>query len=183
MKKAFLLTFAILSVLFLSLPFFYILSPATSSQIADTSSDGIVYTLPYPGILPDHPLYFIKAARDKIMEFTVRNNSEKAKQYLLFSDKRAAMAVMLAKKGKNDLAITTFSKGEKYALKIPALLLTSKKQGVSYSDETVSTLKESNLKHKELLDMLLKQMPEGESAPIQLVIALNNQVEQKIKSL
>ncbi len=183
MKKAFLITFAILLVLFLSLPFFYILSPATSSQIADTSDDGVMYTLPFPGILPDHPLYFMKAARDKIMEFTTRNNTEKAKEYLLLSDKRAAMAIMLAKKGKNELAITTFSKGEKYALKIPPLLLASKKQGVSYSEETVTTLKQSNLKHKELLDTLLKQMPEGEASSIRLVSDLNSKVRKQLQSL
>jgi hypothetical protein len=50
-------------------------------------------------------------------------NVKKANIYLLFSDKRAAMSVALLKKGKNQLAIDTFSKGEKYFLKIPDLLL------------------------------------------------------------
>lgn len=183
MKKAFLTTFFILFILFLTVPFFYILSPTTSSQITDAPEDGIIYTLPYPGILPDHPAYFLKAARDKVTEFAIRDNTEKAKHYLMLSDKRAAMAMMLAKKGKNELAITTFSKGEKYSLKIPDLLKETKKQGGEYNAETVNTLKLSNLKHRELLDMLLRQMPQGEGRDLDLVIDLNSQVKDQLNTL
>ncbi len=183
MKRVFLTTFFILFLLFLTLPFFYILSPTTSSQITDANDQGVVYTLPYPGILPDHPLYFLKAARDKIAELAIRDNNEKAKHYLLLSDKRAAMAMLLAKKGKNELAITAFSKGEKYALKIPALLTQMKKQGGEYSTETTNTLKQSNLKHRELLETLLKQMPQGESDSLKLVIDLNKQVKDQLNTL
>ena len=139
--------------------------------------------MPYPGILPDHPLYFLKAGRDKLAEYAIRDNLQKAKAHLLLSDKRAGMAMMLIKKGKNDLAITTFSKGEKYALKISPLLKRSKQQGVTYTDEMVDTLKKSNLKHRELLESLLKQMPQGRSEELKLVLDLNTQVKNQLNSL
>lgn len=83
------------------------------------TSEKVVYELPYPGILPDNPLYFVKIVRDRIIEFLTRDNIKKAQLYLLFSDKRAASALVLVQNGKNSLAITTLSKGEKYFDQIP----------------------------------------------------------------
>lgn len=143
----------------------------------------IFYTLPYPGILPDHPLYLVKAARDKVMDVLTRDYIKKANLYLLFSDKRVNMAIMLSKKGKNKLAVTTFAKGEKYFLKIPDLLLTSKKQGVSPSSELIETVRSSNAKHLEIANDFLKVAPANQIATMEEIIRINKEIKEKLKKL
>jgi hypothetical protein len=143
----------------------------------------IFYTLPYPGILPDHPLYFIKAIRDKMMDVLTRDNIKKANLYLLFSDKRINMAIMLSKKGKNKLAVTTFAKGEKYFLKIPDLLLMSKKQGVAPSSELIENIKTANAKHREIAMELLKVSPAAQTRTMEDIIRINEEIKVKLKKL
>ena len=111
MTKKFIVPILIAAILFLTLPIFYL---TNYSQTISLDEKETVYELPYPGILPDHPLYFFKVVRDKIWAFSTRDNLKKVDIYILFSDKRAKMAQALSNKGKTDLAISTMSKGEKY---------------------------------------------------------------------
>ena len=48
---------------------------------------GIEYVLPYPGILPTHPLYFLKIVRDRIIELLISDRVNKAEFYILQADK------------------------------------------------------------------------------------------------
>jgi hypothetical protein len=54
----------------------------------------IDYALPYPGILIDHPLYFLKRFRDSLMTLFITSPVRKADFYILQSDKYLAMVVM-----------------------------------------------------------------------------------------
>lgn len=154
-----------------------------SQEITLTQQQKVEYMLPHPGILPDHPLYIFKAGRDKVMEFFTRDNIKKAELYLLFSDKRVKMAQELATKGKNNLAISTFSKAEKYSLKIPPLLRASKEQGVSPTDALLDRLKRSNEKHEEIYTELLETLPEGEQEGLSQIGELNLQVSNELSTL
>lgn len=145
--------------------------------------EAVVYNLPYPGILPDNPLYIVKAVRDQLLIFGTRDNVKKAQLYLLLSDKRMAMAILLAKKGKEKQAIDTASKGEKYFFEIPGLLIDAKKQGSGSSSEFVDTLKLSNAKHKEILDTFLKELPQGLNDSINSVLQINAQIQKKLETL
>lgn len=162
-------------------PIFYLAD--YSQQITLTPEKKVEYTLPYPGILPDHPLYSLKAARDKLLEFFTRDYIKKAELYLLFSDKRVKMAQELAKKGKNKLAISTFSKAEKYFLKIPDLLRTSKEQGVSPTAELIDRLERSNEKHKTILNQLIEDLPQGEQEGLSQIGDLIQEVADALSSL
>jgi hypothetical protein len=62
------------------------------------------YTLPYPGILPDHPLYFVKQLRDTVLSLLISNPVRKVKFYILMADKHLSMGVVLKEKGKPELA-------------------------------------------------------------------------------
>ncbi len=170
--------------------FIFIIGVFTSFYLLNLTQQGIVYsqekvvyTLPYPGILPDHPLYFLKIIRDKALDFVTRDKIKKANLYLLFSDKRVNMAIFLSKKGKNKLAVTTFSKGEKYFLKIPDLLTASKEQGVGPSPELVETLRVSNAKHRELANELLRVAPTEEIRTVEEILKINQQIKNKLKKL
>jgi len=162
------------------LSYFVIASSETTSGI---SQEKVVYNLPYPGILPDHPLYFFKIVRDRINNFLTRDHLKKAELYLLFSDKRAAMALSLAKKGKNQQAIDTFSKAEKYFLKIPPILQEAKRQGSSPPSSFIETLKLSNAKHQELITELFKTLPQGITEPLNQIMLLNGQVKKELEKL
>jgi hypothetical protein len=153
------------------------------SQTIDQSREKVPYNLPYPGILPDHPLYFIKVIRDQVLQFKTRENINKAELYLLLSDKRVSMAIALAKKGKDQLAITTFSKAEKYFSYIPELVDTSKKQGVGPQSDFLNTLKLSSDKHREVTEMLMKELPQGSSESMNQILKLNSDTRKKLEKL
>ena len=143
----------------------------------------VVYNLPYPGILPDNPLYILKAIRDQLVIFGTRENVKKAHLYLLLSDKRIAMAIALSKKGKEKQAIDIAGKAEKYFFNIPQLLIDAKKQGSGSSSEFIQTLKLSNAKHREILDSFLKDFPQGLNDSINGVIKINEQVKNAVDRL
>jgi len=173
-KKAFLLVLLILSL--------GVSVPAFAKPIV-ISEQKVIYDLPYPGILPDNPLYTFKIIRDRVMEIMTRDYLKKAELYLLFSDKRAAMAMALADNGKDKLAVSTLSKGEKYFEKIPDILKTSKKQGVSPSSDLINRLKLSNSKHREIAQDLLKKLPQGQDDAINQILNLNDKIRASLEKL
>ncbi len=80
----------------------------------DTQTNKVDYSLPYPGILPDHPLYPLKVFRDKVYGFLVSDLVKKTEFKLLMADKRLFMGIMLMDKGKPEFAEQTISKASKY---------------------------------------------------------------------
>ena len=160
----------------------YFVMESSGAPVA-TPQEKVVYNLPYPGILSDHPLYFMKITRDRLMEFLTRDNVKKAQLYLLYSDKRVAMAMSLAKKGKSQQAISAFSKGEKYFLKIPDILRVVKEQGGQPPSGFVETLKVSNAKHAELIGELMKTLPEGNQEYLAALLNLNLEIKKALETL
>lgn len=155
----------------------------SSGATVVTTDQKVIYDLPYPGVLSDNPLYFVKIVRDRITEFLTRDNLKKAQLYLLYSDKRAAMAVAMAQKGKNSQAIDALSRAEKYFLKIAPLLKEAKKQGSSPDSSFVETLKLSNSKHRELVAELMKTLPTGFDEQLKQIEVLNLQVKRDLENL
>ena len=92
------------------------------------------------------------------------------------------MSLVLARKGKSQLAIDTFTKGEKYFLKISGLLKSVKKQGGQVPSNFFETLKLSNAKHKELIEELIKILPQGLNQSLTQLSDLNQQVKLEIES-
>lgn len=163
--------------------FLFVSLPLSQAQQTVMRQERVVYNLPYPGLLPDHPLYFLKAIRDRFLDVTTRDYLKKAELYLLLSDKRVAMALALADDGKDNLAISTLSKAEKYFLKIPPLLQTSKKQGVTATAELVERLKLSNSKHRMVASELLKKLPQGRGNEIKEIMDINVQIKSQLQKL
>ncbi len=163
-------------------PFITYFVLGASDTLVKTPQEKVIYNLPYPGLLPDSPLYLTKIVRDRINDFLTRDNLKKAELYLLNSDKRASMSMALALKGKNKLAIDTFIKGEKYFIKIPNLLRSAKKQGTQAPSSFIETLKLSNAKHKEMIEELIKILPQGLNEPLTQLSDLNQQIKTEIDS-
>src|SRR3989344_991141 len=94
-------------------------NPLVVSPHEEATSGGVLvqkveYYLPYPGILPDSPLYKVKALRDRISLWLITDPGKKAEKELLLADKRIGAAVALVDGGKDELAVSTATKGEKY---------------------------------------------------------------------
>ncbi len=87
----------ILSIIF-ALMFSLALAQEASPLAPSAKPTPINYTLPYPGILPDHPLYFLKSLRDLILTKLISNPVKKFEFDLLQADKKLNMAIFLKMK-------------------------------------------------------------------------------------
>lgn len=143
MKK---LLFLIISFLVLSLPQVTLSQNATSSSLIKH----VEYELPYPGILPDSPLYFLKAIRDNVLVVFVSDPLKKAEYNLLMADKRLASSNLLVDYKKYDLAITTLSKSGNYFDKAVQLAAELKRQGKN-ADTLLDKLLIASQKHQEVI--------------------------------
>ncbi len=89
----------------------------------------VEYELPYPGLLPDNPLYFLKAIRDNLQKFFISDPLRKAEFDLLQANKRLKAGEILIMKGKFDLGFTTLSKAGNYFEDGLVKVQLAKKQG------------------------------------------------------
>lgn len=143
----------------------------------------IEYNLPYPGILPDNPLYPIKNLRDNLLIFFTRDQIKKTELFLLLSDKKIYMTRSLMKTGKWELVAKTAQEAEEFFLKIPPLLASSKKQGASANEDFIKRLTLSSAKHREILDELLTKSPEIYKGELKKALALNEEISKKLSKL
>lgn len=158
----------------------YLFAKAQSISFEEQNA---VYQLPYSGMLPDHPFYFVKQIRDGMMEISTRDSIKKAQLYLLMSDKKASAAISLAQKGKHQAALDTLQTAEELFSEIPPLLTQSKQQGVSPTTDFLDTLAQSNEKHKQVITDVMKEIPEGDIAQIKNVLELNKKSAESLKKL
>lgn len=147
----FLLTALFLFVLFFNPHIRVFADTATQSSSLEKST----YELPYPGILPDNPLYFLKAFRDKLVSLLINDPLKKAEFDLLTSDKRLVAGRILIDKNKQELALSTLSKSNNYFYNAIGEFEKAKGMG----KDTVwfyDRMRQSLQKHKEVLGDIAK---------------------------
>lgn len=147
---------------------------ASSSGIQE-----IKYYLPYPGILPDSPLYKLKAARDRIMLWLTWDEGKKAERELLYADKRINAAQVLAEGGKVQLGVTTATKAEKYLATAAERTIGMSKKGKDVKS-FMNTLKQATKRHIEMLSELINRTNGGEKAVVEKTLDSTLMVEQNI---
>lgn len=148
---------AIVSLLIVFItPLSFAQEEGTESALQNSGQARVEYTLPYPGILPDSPLYFLKAARDRVVVFFISDPFKKAEFDLLQADKRLSAGIALFEKGKKDLSESTISKGENYFEDGIKNLKEAKKQGRDVGG-LLNTMDLSAKKHLEVLSDLKKK--------------------------
>lgn len=132
-----------------------------ATQTADLSVNMEVnYDLPYPGLLPDNPLYVLKTMRDKTVSILITDPLKKAAFDLLQADKRLAAGMMLIQNSKNFvLAEQTISKGENYFDDAIIKIREAKKQGMGINDIR-SKMANAAEKHKQVITDLIKKVPD-----------------------
>jgi len=117
------------------------------------------YTLPYPGLLPDNPFYFLKALRDRILAFFISSPIDIATFDIQEADKRVLASYMLVtQENKVSLSESTFSKGENYFTDALSKTYQAKGQGINIQAISAKLLL-SNQKHIEVLYEILGAIP------------------------
>ncbi len=126
---------------------------ATTAAVPDAlpTPAPVQYDLPYPGMLPNNPLYVVKQVRDWILDKMIVDPVKKTEFYILQGDKRLAMGMMLATSGNGVLAEQTISKGEKYMNNAALTLLALKGQGKDVPAYITDKLTQSLAKHEEVI--------------------------------
>lgn len=156
---------------------------STAPTLTPTPIPSIEYALPYPGILPDHPIYFLKVLRDRILGLLTKDPEKKIQLSLLFSDKRLAAAQLLWEKGNPDLSITTLSKGEKYLL-TAALDLVKLKSQADLPSGLADKLELATKKHEEIIIKLTSSTSEEiKKQRLSEVLGITHQAIQQIASI
>jgi hypothetical protein len=134
--------------------------------LADTDYK-IDYSLAYPGkILPNSFFWPLKALRDKAWLFITTDKLKKIELKILFADKRIGGAMVLVNEGKNEVAISTLTKAEKY---LEDASLTEERlriEGKAYSSEVLIRLANASLKHFQVLKELESRVPDDMSVII-----------------
>ncbi|HSW48513.1 MAG TPA: DUF5667 domain-containing protein [Candidatus Saccharimonadales bacterium] len=173
-------------LLFLIIVSFITLSTVTVSAQESihsaSESSKIDYQLSYPGLLPDHPLYFLKTGRDRVMAFFISNPLKKSEFDLLQADKRVWSSQMLVDKGKINLAESTFSKAENYFEESINNAKQAKSQGM-HIEEIVKKLKDANLKHKEVLIEIVNSLNKKDKNKFDIEAKRLNDFEKKVNDL
>ena len=122
----------------------------TPDASSSAMTEKIKYELPYPGLLPDNPLYYLKAIRDNILKFLISDPLKKTQFDLLQADKRLGAAQLLLIKGKDELSVTTLSKSGNYFDDAIANIQKAKKEGDDVN-ATLDQLLKSSQKHQEVI--------------------------------
>jgi hypothetical protein len=156
---------------------------ADTSVATQTAALKVDYQLPYPGMLPDNPLYFVKQARDLILDKLIMDPVKKAEFYILQGDKRIAMGVALDASGKNSLGEQVISKGEKYMNNAVQSLLGLKSQGKEVPAFTVDHLSQSLAKHAEVLTAEVDKAGGAERAGLSASLTLVGQLRSDLDKL
>ncbi len=125
-------------------------------------------------ILPDHPFYSVLMARDRI-KLWVASDEEEPRLRLQYAERRYQFARELAAAQKNDLAISTLSKSQTYALEAVRQFQV---QGMSDSERTeLRSAIEHSLYRMELFQA---QYPELNTSMLQ---SLRAETSQLLKTL
>ena len=142
----------------------------------------VQYDLPYPGMLPNSPLYFLKQTRDWILDKLIVDPVKKTEFYILQGDKRLAMGIQLSASGNPVLAEQVISKGEKYMNSGVQSLLSLKTQEKEAPAYLVDHMNQALAKHEEVLTDLIAKTSDaaiqtGLTGSLHLVSTLRSEVQ------
>lgn len=164
----------------------YVFSPVPASVLgemeATKSADSRVpYYLPHHGILPSHPLWPIKAARDKAWLAITIDDTKKTNLLLLFADKRIGMAEELFKNRNPEEGVPAAFKAEQYLEEAFNMQVEVAKTGKDTTD-LLTRLALAALKHKEILESVSRSAPEEARPHLTQALNIPTNVYEKAKA-
>lgn len=144
-------------------------------KVSDSENE---YSLAYPGVLPDHPLYFLKMIRDRIQLLVTRDPLKRAELMLHYADKRIAASLVLAEKGKSGLAVSTAAKAEKYLEQVVGEVEKADSDNKDTSSFYEKLVQASN-KHKKVLVGIKSRVPDEVGEAVDNSMAISEAVYEK----
>jgi len=142
----------------------------------------IQYYLPYPGILPDHPLYPLKMVRDRIWLWLTTNSLRKVEVLLLFADKRLGAGKALIEGNKVSLGLTTIEKAEKYLERAVNQLEREKTKGPELG-KLGEKLKTASQKHEEIIAELKENLTGDTKVALENLLVYPKTVLEKVQKI
>jgi hypothetical protein len=158
MKKIIPVIFGILLLLGLTGPVFSATAPEPVTGMPVEADSTPVpteeYVLPYPGILQDNPLYFLKTVRDRIMEWMIADPLRKIDFYVLQSDKNLNAGLLLNLANKKVLVPGVLTQSYMDIEKAVSLAATVKNSGGEIPSGQLDHILRSLKKHQEVFTNL-----------------------------
>lgn len=152
-------------------------------SVSPTVSPSLGYALPYAGILPDHPLYFLKQIRDRILILLTRDPLKNSQLHLVLADKSLVMGELLWEKGNYNLSLSTFNRGEKYLL-MSVLMLFDLKKSMTIPPGVADKFDLAAKKHEEVIVDLMTNITESsQRQKLNDTLSITHQAMQKASAL
>ena len=179
------ITTKIFIVVFLISHLSFLISTTVSAQESSVSSKPSTtsYDLVHPGLLPDHPFYFLKVARDNLMGFFKGPPIDRASFALLKSDKQvAASHILITKKQNTDLAHATFVNAQDYYEQAIIHTLAAKREGINIQ-EMSAKLSQAGEKHQAILNEIEQYLDEKDQKMFDEEKKQSEKLAQMVQSL
>lgn len=136
-----------------------------AQDATSTSSD-----LPDPGILPGHPLYFVKSIGEGIGGLFTMGQTANINRGVKLAEKRLAEARALADQDKSDLASSAADRYQEELEKVQERVDRARDQEEDLEEglnNAIETVAEATLKHQSVLADVYERVPEPAKASIQ----------------
>lgn len=166
-----------------------VLTPAISEDDTDSTESAeiveeeVQYELPYPGMLPDSPLYFLKTFRDAVVKFLISDPLKKAEFDVLTANKRAYASLLLAEKENYELALATVSKSNNYLHEAVFALSKAKERKMDIG-AVLDKLKNSVKKHEMVFSrQIMPIIPENMKEDLEKEINRLSEIEKSVVNL
>lgn len=155
---------------------------ATESAEVEVEEE-VSYELPYPGMLPDNPLYFLKTFRDAVVKFLISDPLKKAEFNVLTANKRAYASLLLAEKQETDLTIETISKSNNYLHEAVVSLSEAKEKKMDINS-ILDNLEKSVKKHRQVFSQqIMPIIPENMTEDLEREINRLSEIEKSVNAL
>lgn len=112
-----------------------------------------------PGLLPNHPLYFLKTWSENIQTFFTFGQVNRANRHLALAEKRLAEAKSLMAQGETELAQKIMNRYQEQFAHAFTFAQQAKEKGQN-SDEIMAKIAENTLRHQAVLTRVYEQVPE-----------------------
>lgn len=143
----------------------------TTVDISNTSPTPIPYDLSYPGLLPGHPFYFLKQARDNMLTLLIGKPLDKASFLLLQADKQASAGqILMTQKKDMQLVNKSLFNAQKSFDEAIACTKDAKNQGLSTGD-IIQKLQIASKKHHELVEDISRKANAAEKKSLEIINA------------
>lgn len=154
----------VIVIFFISHLSFLISDKAFATHSVSPGSSSMEVT--YPGLLPDHPLYFLKVAKDNVVGFFKGEPIDRASYSLLQTEKHLGASHLLITEKKNqELGLLSLENAQSSLEEAIKYTEAAKKEGKSTHD-LCQKLKQTAKKHVELYALLEQQHKKENAAKI-----------------